>query len=78
MSYTVELETLPADYEAMGSHHVEGLSVTTFAGGQKGRCVQISPHGSGFVQLDMSQLRRLRKVLKHAQRESLVSWPGAS
>lgn len=74
MSYTVEIKTLPID-SAMGRNMTEGLGVTTFAGGENGRCVQLSPNNECFVQLDMKQLKKLRKILKHAQKESLFSYP---
>lgn len=77
MSYSVELETLPID-PAMGRQMTRGLSVDTFANGEAGPCVQITPHGDGFVQLDAVQLEHLRAVLDHAQGESLASWPEGS
>jgi hypothetical protein len=77
VSYSVELETLPIDHE---SHITQGLDVTTFAGGENGRCVQLTFRGfsSQFVQLDGAQLERLRAVLDHAQGASLESWPRGS
>jgi hypothetical protein len=68
VSYSVDVETLPAD-PLMGERMTEGLGVTTFAG-RGGRCVQLTLAG-GFVQLDEKQLLELRKLLKHAQKESL-------
>ena len=74
MSYQVDLPATVLGPEFDSIHPCSNvISVSTFAGGERGRMVQIAhPYGS-FACLTMDQLDRLIDVLTHARAESLIS-----
>jgi hypothetical protein len=49
--------------------------VTTFAGGERGRMVQMSTGFEAFACLTMEQLDVLIDVLQHARQRSLIDHP---
>lgn len=81
MSYTVEVPATVMEPEFTGGSgaypaHPSSrlLRVTTFAGGERGRMVQIT-HDPAFACMTMEQLDVLIDVLLHARQRSLADHP---
>lgn len=76
MSYTVEVPGTWMEnwVEQGGRGGWDAISVTTFAGGQRGRMIQVTLDGE-FICLTLEQVDDLVEVLTFARGQSLVDHP---